>query len=412
MENHTNTTLQRKRRKIPSLKKHGLSAVLLLAIILITSYFWLEWAKKQPQTGPIIGETSISKPPQKQIRSAGKLPDLLAGDNIPIDKNPTEKIALIGAAKASNEIENSGPRPPTIFGTNSALSSEPKTIYINGKPIGQTGDSQFSAPLIQAPIQGLSRTSLFGKVPTPSRDGRTVLQSYAKPFTPRAGTRYISLVIGGLGLNGTLTKQAITELPGSVSLSFAANAPDLQMWIDLARKHGHEVLLEIPMEGLNDDPATSNKNHTLTRGNSAGTNIRNLDYLLSRAEGYFAVTNYDGDSFATSEQSLFPALGHIKNAGLGFLYDGALSTAPIESVGRAQNLKITTANQFIDAQIHDAKSVQQILNTLTAANGASILIGMGFSYEGTIEGVLAFLRDKPKHLDIAPVSYVLKSRTP
>ena len=102
--------------------------------------------------------------------------------------------------------------------------------------------------------------SPFGKVPYIAPDGRRALTSYAKPFTPQAGKQYISVVIGGLGINPALTRRAINELPGSVTLSFAVHAPGLQLWINQARARGHEVLIELPMEA---NAAAPNTKHIL-----------------------------------------------------------------------------------------------------------------------------------------------------
>ena len=59
-------------------------------------------------------------------------------------------------------------------------------------------------------------------------------------------------MVGGLGLNASATKAAIERLPPEITLSFVAYSDGLQGWIDMARANGHEVLLEAPMEPLDD----------------------------------------------------------------------------------------------------------------------------------------------------------------
>jgi len=369
--------IRRTQRKMPSVKKHGLSAGLLLALIALSTYSWLNFiGKRQPATTPSGVEITLSEPPVGD--NAKALPDLLSDDNIPLEENPTETLDLIG-----------GP---------DKVRTAPKTIIIDGRS---------TAPLIRAPIQGLSRMSPFGRVPHPNADGRSALENYAKPFAPVPDKKYIALVIGGLGLNPELTQRAIDDLPGTVTLSFAAQAPGLQSWVNKARARGHEVMIELPME--NAVGSTGNTTiYTLTTAGPDSKNIKNLDYLLSRAQGYFAVTNYGGDGLVTNEDMLATVFAHLKNAGLGFVYDGALPNSLVGSIGKAQGLKTITARTFLDEQNRDRDSVRTAITRLQNQTGQTIPIGMGFSYAGTIDGVIDWMGNKPDNIDIAPVSYALK----
>ena len=381
MANH----LRRQVRKPPSVKKHGLSAALLLALIALSTFAWLQYqGKRAPaKPGPLV-ELPLPPAAQPQQTASQDLPDLLAPDNIPQDANPTETVAMIG-----------GP----VDGANTP-SSAPKTIIIGGS------NGASSAPLTRAPIQGLSRLSPYGRVPHPAEDGRKALDVYAKPFRPQPGKTYIAVVIGGLGLNPALTQRAIDDLPGNVTLSFAAQAPGLQSWINKARAKGHEVLIELPMEGPNQGEASSL--YTLSAGSSVSKNIKNLDYLLSRAEGYFAVTNYGGETLVTDEKALIPVLAHVRNAGLGLIYDGGVPNSLIDTLSVSQGLSAVTATALIDVDSHSRASVAKALTNLQTGSGKNIPIGMGFSYAGTIDGLIDWIGSKPANVEFAPASYALK----
>ncbi len=145
--------------------------------------------------------------------------------------------------------------------------------------------------LAQAPIAGLTAPGPGGgPLPIIGADGRTAAEAYARPFTPN-GRPKVSMVIGGLGLNAQTTRAAIETLPGEITLSFAPYAEGLQGWIDLARAHGHEVLLETPMEPA-DYPANDPGPYTLIAANRPEDTVRKLEWLMSRATGYFGLSNY------------------------------------------------------------------------------------------------------------------------
>ena len=385
--------IRRTPKKMPSVRKHGLSAVLLLAILTLSVWSWLNIsAKNKPDKGPIF---EVALPDPSAVRSSDQdvqLPDLLAQDNIPANVNPTERVSLVGEPKRRTVKTNPSSRPSG-------------SVMIDGRPLDNRKTITDFTPLAPAPASGLSRMTSFGAVPTPHKDGRTAVLAYAKPFTPKVDTKYISLVIGGLGINPMVTRKAINELPGAVTLSFAAEAPGLQNWINQARARGHEVMIELPMQGIG--PVET---RTLRIGADEKTNIKNLEYFLARAQGYFAVTNYGGARLVNNEAALLPIVKYLKSAGLGFIYDGALENARIGPIARREGLPAIMADAFIDETQQDSAAVRRNIQSLQAKSYEKTPVGMGFSYPGTIDGIRAWLANKPENIELAPVSYALKSR--
>ena len=188
-----------------------------------------------------------------------RLPDLLGGETAQ-GENPTEQIVQLDAL--GNPIDtNSG----GLAGGNDVA---PMSVTING---------QLQTP--SAVIAALTKNSPFGPVPAIASDGRKAVSSYARTANIAPGTKPISIIIGGLGINRTLTRRAMNDLPPNVTLSFAAHALDLQNQIDEARQRGFEVMLELPMESKEFDAAEPGANRALrvTGSNIKTTNMRNLD---------------------------------------------------------------------------------------------------------------------------------------
>lgn len=251
-------------------------------------------------------------------------------------------------------------------------------------------------PLPAAPIAGLSQPGPNGPLPVINADGRTPAEAYARPFRPNGRPR-VALIVGGLGLNAVTTRAAIERLPAEVTLSFVPYAEGLQGWIDLARAHGHEVLIEIPMEPTgypDNDPGP----YTLL-SNAGPDDIRQrLDWLLGRATGYFGVTNYLGDRFVTSDGAMSAFLGVMRSRGLAFVDDGSARRRP-GAYTRA------SADRIIDEVQSPAAIVAQ-LNALEAAareNGDAM--GAGFSYPVTVEAAARWADGlSDRGLQLAPAS--------
>ena len=67
----------------------------------------------------------------------------------------------------------------------------------------------------------------------------------------------------------------------------------------MARAAGHEVMLEAPMEP-SDYPTNDPGPYTLLADSQPPETVRRLEWLLSRASGYFGGTNYLGARFVSA----------------------------------------------------------------------------------------------------------------
>ncbi len=254
-----------------------------------------------------------------------------------------------------------------------------------------------SEPLAAAPIAGLSAPGPNGPLPIIAADGRTPFQAYARPFSSNSKPR-VAMVVGGLGLNAASTRAAIEILPPEITLSFVPYADGLQGWIDLARASGHEVMLEIPMEPLDypdNDPGPS----TLMAAGKPDETAKRLDWLLARASGYFAVTNYLGGKFVTSDGAMGGFLASLRARGLGFIDDGSARNRAGGGAPRASAVSV------VDEQLSSAAIDRQLLGLEARALQSGQALGTGFAYPVTVESVARWARGLPNRgYQLAPAS--------
>lgn len=268
------------------------------------------------------------------------------------------------------------------------------TISGNGAPI--TAPRLAAQPLVAAPIAGLFQSGPEGPLPTIASDGRVPAQAYARPFRADGRPR-IALVVGGLGLNAATTQAAIERLPPEVTLSFVPYAENLQGWIDQARAQGHEVMLEMPMEPTG-YPGNDPGPYTLLASADQADITGKMNWLLSRATGYFAVTNYLGDRFATSDAGMNTVLTTLRQRGVAFVDDGTMSRRP-GAWARA------SANRILDEE-RSAEGVFAQLTALEAlARSRGQAMGSGFSYPVTIEALARWTANADaRGFQLAPAS--------
>jgi polysaccharide deacetylase 2 family uncharacterized protein YibQ len=290
---------------------------------------------------------------------------------------------------------------PALLDPNGAAGGEALITLPDGASVA--GGSAIAAPvrapsnpLPKAPIAGLFSPGPNGPLPRIAPDGRVPAQAYARPFRSN-GKPMVALVVGGLGLNAVTTRAAIERLPAEVTLSFVPYAEGLQAWIDMARAQGHEVMIELPMEptGYPDhDPGP----YTLLSSGGADDVEAKLDWLLGRATGYFGVTNYLGDRFATSDEGMGAMLAVLRQRGVAFLDDGSMRRKP-GAFARA------SADRIIDEQQSPAAIMGQLTALEAAAKTRGAALGTGFSYPVTVEAAARWTAGlEARGLQLAPAS--------
>jgi len=418
MSNSRPQISRRYMQPLPSRKKHVLLVTCFLTVI-ISYIIIITNVQGQASDARSIRSVAIAPPelpPASDTLEAQSeaLPDLLAGDvleninpTIEIDNRNTETLEVttdaLGNPLTSTLSSQAIALPTRPIAVDPSTSVGPRVITIDGKPI----DGQRSA-LVPAPIAGLTKISAYGQVPAISRAGVTPLSAYKRPFVS-TDKKTVSIIIGGLGVNRSLTQKAINDLPSAVTLSFAAHSTGLQGWVNKARAKGHEVLIELPLESYAFDAGEPGADRALLASRNVSANPRNLDWLLSRAQGAFGVTNYNGDLFLNRSDVTAPLLDKLARTGLGFIFDGSVSAPSLSALARSARLPYASGYNLIDT-VQDSQQIQSNLKQLsdTAQLGASP-IGVGFAYPETLRTVKSWSQSlEVQGITLAPASHILR----
>ncbi len=228
------------------------------------------------------------------------------------------------------------------------------------------------------PAKGLVEKTRLGFLPRIAKDGRRPSQIYARKLdadiSGASAQVRIAIFVGGMGLSAKGTNLAIKRLPEQVTLGFAPYGKNLQSWIRKARDHGHEVLLQIPMEPY-DFPDNDPGPYTLLTSLSAAENTERLKWLMTRFVGYAGVTNYMGAKFTATKDSLRNVLAEFSKRGLIYVDNGTSQRSKAKQVGREVGLGVSTADLLIDANPSEA-AIDNALNQLeNIARRRGIAIG-------------------------------------
>ena len=303
-----------------------------------------------------------------------------------------------------NAIEIIGGEPPEDLAPEDEAAPEKNEAMIIVAPL---------RPLKAAPLKAVTETTDIGPLPRIGDDGRKPFDAYSQ-VTPLAVTHSdmpkITLVLGGMGLNATLTQKAIDLLPGDVTLGFAPYGENLQAQVNEARAAGHEILLQVPMEPVG-YPGNSPGPGTLLSDATPEQNLASLKWLMSRFAGYSGITNYMGARLLGAEDALRPVMKEVTARGLVYLEDASVSMTLSPKVAQDLRLPLQRAGMVIDAN-PTAPAIAAALAKLekeAARNGSAIATGSGLDV--TIETVAEWANTlQERGILLGPVSAAYKGR--
>ena len=242
------------------------------------------------------------------------------------------------------------------------------TAFLPGHRVIDVSDkSLLATPTLAGPLTltALSPAELMEKYPPAIGqslpDGTFEQPAWQRLRRPVASLSqpYLAVLVSGLGLNKALTAAAILYLPPAVSLSFSPYAPDLAAWIDAARAHGHEALVDLPLESAapQDDPGGDG----LMTGLRPQENSSRLNRIIDRAPHALGVTTALGSRFLTDQSALQPVLAVLAAHGLAIVEaspDPRMLTDQVAATLKLQHVKAALA-------IDEAEGRDEILRGLS-----------------------------------------------
>ena len=253
------------------------------------------------------------------------------------------------------------------------------------------------------PDPALIEETADGKLPIVASDGTRPIDRYARPWSGARGTR-IAIVVGGMGLSQTGTQRALDTLPEDVTLAFAANGNSLFRWMPLARRGGHEILLQVPLEPF-DYPENNPGRLTLVSKDSAAANLKRLHESMSRMTNYTGIMNYLGGRFLADPEALAPVMKDISDRGLLFLDDGSSTQSLSAAYSKAYASPHAFADLVLDQEVSKAAVLKKLdeLERIALRQGAAI--GVASAFDESVDAVTQWVREaQGRGIEIVGVS--------
>lgn len=253
------------------------------------------------------------------------------------------------------------------------------------------------------PDEALIEDTADGRLPIIAADGTRPVDRYARPWSGARGTR-IAIVVGGLGLSQTGTQRALDTLPEDITLAFAASGNSLFRWMPVARKGGHEILLQLPLEPF-DYPENNPGRLTLVSGDSAAANLKRLHEAMGRMTNYTGVMNYLGGRFLADAGALEPVMKDISGRGLLFLDDGSSAQSLSATYAKAYASPHAFADLVLDQEVSKASVLKKLDDLERIALRKGSAIGVASAFDESVDAVTEWAREaQNRGIEIVGVS--------
>jgi hypothetical protein len=132
--------------------------------------------------------------------------------------------------------------------------------------------------------------------------------------------------------------------------------------------------------------------------------VKKLEWILSRATGYFGLTNYLGSRFLATDAAYASFASSVRGRGLAFIDDGT-------AAGRGGGAIRGTAERVIDDKLSGPAIDQQLQALEASALQRGQALGEGFAYPVTLEKVAAWANEvEQRGYQLAPASALTAKR--
>jgi polysaccharide deacetylase 2 family uncharacterized protein YibQ len=364
-------------RRWPAVGARGLAATL-LALAAIGGSSAIAFRDK-PFRLPVTAVTAIEQPAADAAVAATAAPEVAAVE--PVTSNP---------------------KGPSIIHVNPRDGAAASGVVVIRDPsaIGQ------DLRVAHIPDKTLIEESEYGPLPVRAADGRRPVDVYARPWSGARGAR-VAIVVGGLGMSQTGTQEAIDKLPPEVTLGFAPQGNSLGRWMQAARREGHEIVLQIPLEPF-DYPNVDPGRNTLTVAAGGDENVDKLHQTLARITNYTGVMNYMGARFSADAVAMQPLMAELGKRGLLYLDDGSSARSVAPELAMKSGVPFAASDTAIDAVRERGAILKKLDELESIARARGYAIGTASAFGITVDAVSSWVAEARKRgIEIVPVSAVV-----
>jgi len=230
----------------------------------------------------------------------------------------------------------------------------------------------------------------------------------AVAFTVPPRRKMIAVVLDDVGVAESHAEMAIA-LPPAVTLSFMTYAEHVDRLAAKARAQGHELLVHMPMEPLDNriDPGQN----ALLVGMSDAEIRQRIRWGLARFSGYIGINNHMGSRFTQNESGMRVVLDEMRKNGLLFLDSKTIAHTVSDNLAAEMHVTHIDRDVFIDDDLSSDAAFKQLALAEKIAEKQGYAVAIGHPHPATIAALRAWIPTlESKGLVLVPLSAIVRQR--
>jgi uncharacterized protein len=292
--------------------------------------------------------------------------------------------------------------PPTL----------PPPVYEESSSAPAVFDSPADSSRAAAPSAPIARPAPANPTPAVTANPPAATNSsaawlaYAVPAPDTDGRPMIAIVIDDVGLDRANSARAIA-LPGPLTISFMTYAEHLDQQSALAREHGHELMLHVPMEPMDE---SLNAGPQALRTDLAPEELkRRLDWDLTRLSGIVGINNHMGSKFSRSPEGMKLVMQGLRQRGLLFLDSRTIADSVGSKEAAAYGVPHADRDVFLDDDQSPAKIDEMLAQLERIARKRGYAVGIGHPHPATIAALQRWLPTLAQQgFALVPISAIVR----
>jgi polysaccharide deacetylase 2 family uncharacterized protein YibQ len=218
----------------------------------------------------------------------------------------------------------------------------------------------------------------------------------------------IAIIIDDMGL--TLRGRQVEAMQGPLTLSYLPYAENLKSRTAIAKKNGHELMVHLPMEAMND----KNGGPRILEVADSDEEFRaNVEWGLSQFEGYVGLNNHQGSRLTSDDASMRKLMSILKGKNIYFVDSKTIGSSVAEQTAAHYGIPHAGRDVFLDHEISRAFVDGALAKLEATARRQGYAIAIGHPHKETIEGLKAWLPTlEKKGFELVPASALVKTPAP
>lgn len=213
----------------------------------------------------------------------------------------------------------------------------------------------------------------------------------------------LAIVIDDFGYRYANEKQII-QFSSDITIAVLPYSPNARTMAEMARSHGNEVIIHLPMAPLSQQPLEKN---TLFPSMSAEQIEHIIDDAVARVPYAIGVNNHMGSLMTSSQDGMDKVMQGLAKHQLFFLDSRTIGNSKARTTAERYRIPVLSRDIFLDDTQSESTIAHQFELAVALAKRKGVAIVIGHPYPQTVNVLRSKLASLDKDVQLVKLSQLI-----